>query len=58
LATNSGTVWPAKGFLRYPGTVVFEFLPPILPGVKRAKFMAQLENDIETATARLLQPSL
>jgi len=54
VATNSGVIWPAHGFIRYPGVAVFEILPPIQPGLKRATFMALLEDAIETASARLL----
>ncbi|GBF56550.1 1-acyl-sn-glycerol-3-phosphate acyltransferase [Candidatus Phycosocius bacilliformis] len=54
LALNTGVVWPAKGILRYPGTAVFEFLPVIPPGLKRAEFMAQVEAQIEQATQKLV----
>ncbi|MFC0632978.1 lysophospholipid acyltransferase family protein [Brevundimonas balnearis] len=54
VATNSGLHWPAHGFMRRPGTVVFEFLPPIEAGLKRAEFMARLEHSIESASTRLL----
>ena len=57
IATNSGVHWPAHGFRRYPGTIVFEFLPPIPAGLKRAEFMAELENRIETASTALLTPT-
>ena len=56
VATNSGVHWPAHGFKRYPGTVVFEFLPPIPSGLKRAEFMKQLESRIEDASTALLPP--
>ncbi len=56
VATNSGVHWPAHGFRRYPGTVVFEFLPPIPAGLKRAEFMKRLEDGVETASAALLEP--
>ena len=56
LATNSGVHWPAHGFKRHPGVAVFEFLPPIAPGLKRAEFMAELENRLETASTALLTP--
>jgi 1-acyl-sn-glycerol-3-phosphate acyltransferase len=56
IATNSGVHWPAHGFKRYPGTVVFEFLPPIPAGLKRAAFMAELESRIEGASTALLPP--
>lgn len=54
IATNSGVHWPAHGFLRRPGTIVFEYLEPIPPGLKRAEFMRTLEERIETASNRLL----
>lgn len=54
VATNSGLCWPPHGVLRYPGVVVYEFLPPIPPGLKRASFMAVLEDRIEEASAQLL----
>ena len=54
VATNSGAHWPPHGFLRFPGRVVYEFLPAIPAGLKRASFMAVLEDRIETASARLL----
>lgn len=56
VATNSGVHWPAHGFRRYPGVVVFEFLPPIPAGLKRAEFMKRLEDSVETASAALLEP--
>ena len=58
LATNSGVFWPAHGFRRTPGLVVFEFLPVIPAGLKRAEFMARLEAEVEAASRRLLDPPL
>jgi 1-acyl-sn-glycerol-3-phosphate acyltransferase len=54
VATNSGVHWPAHGFIRHPGTIVFEYLEPIPPGLKRAEFMRTLQERIETASDRLL----
>ena len=54
MATNSGVHWPAHGFRRTPGTIVFEFLAPIAPGLSRAAFMADLEQRVETASRRLI----
>ena len=54
VATNSGVHWPAHGFVRKPGTIVFEYLEPIPPGLKRAEFMRLLETRIEAASLRLL----
>ena len=54
VALNSGLFWPRRKFLRLPGTIVVEFLPPIPPGLDKNEFFQRLQNDIETATARLL----
>jgi len=54
MATNAGVHWPAHGFLRRPGTIVYEYLEPIPPGLKRAEFMRILQERIETASMALL----
>jgi 1-acyl-sn-glycerol-3-phosphate acyltransferase len=54
VATNSGVHWPAHGFIRRPGTIVYEFLPPIPPGLHRAAFMRELQERIEPASRALL----
>jgi 1-acyl-sn-glycerol-3-phosphate acyltransferase len=53
MATNSGFHWPAHGFLRRPGLVVYEFLEPLEPGMERAAFMRQLEDRLEAASKAL-----
>lgn len=57
VALNSGVFWPRRSFMRYPGVVRVEFLDPIAPGLDRQTFFHQLQNDIETATARLVAAS-
>lgn len=52
LAVNTGVHW--RPFLRIPGTIVFEFLPAIPPGLKRAEFMRELQTRIDTASDALL----
>lgn len=54
LALNSGVFWPRRSLLRYPGTIIVEFLEPIPPGLDRKSFRALLESRIENATARLI----
>jgi 1-acyl-sn-glycerol-3-phosphate acyltransferase len=54
VALNSGLFWPRRALLRLPGTIVVEFLPPIMPGLNKDEFLRRLQTDIETATARLL----
>ena len=58
VALNTGLSWPRKGITRIPGTIVFEILPPIEPGLPRAAFMEKLENMIEPASERLLDEGL
>jgi 1-acyl-sn-glycerol-3-phosphate acyltransferase len=54
VALNSGLFWPRRTFLRYPGTIVVEFLDPLPPGLSRDQFIAQVSAAIEGATARLV----
>ncbi len=54
LATNSGQFWPGHGIDRKPGTVVFEFLPPIPAGLKRGEFMSEMKSRLETASNALI----
>jgi 1-acyl-sn-glycerol-3-phosphate acyltransferase len=54
VALNSGLFWPTGSTMRYPGTIVVEFLDPIPPGMPRREFSALLQERIETATARLV----
>jgi 1-acyl-sn-glycerol-3-phosphate acyltransferase len=54
VATNAGVHWPAHGLIRRPGVIVFEYLEPIQPGLKRAEFMRVLQERIETRTNELL----
>lgn len=53
VALNSGLLWGRNAFLRYPGTITIEFLPPMPRGLRREAFLAALEERIETATGRL-----
>jgi len=54
VALNSGLFWPRHGLIRRPGRVVVEFLPPIPAGLDRKLFMRELQQAIETGTARLI----
>ena len=54
LALNSGLFWPRRSFMRYPGTIVVEFLPAIAPGLPRAEFKRRIEAPLEAATGRLI----
>jgi 1-acyl-sn-glycerol-3-phosphate acyltransferase len=52
VALNTGYFWPKNSVKRYPGTVVFEFLPQIESGLDKREFMKILENRIETAVQK------
>lgn len=54
VAINAGVFWPRRTFLKYPGTIVMEFLPPIPPGLPKDVFFERLQDTIETATNRLV----
>jgi 1-acyl-sn-glycerol-3-phosphate acyltransferase len=54
LALNSGLFWPRRKFMRYPGTIVMEFLPALPPGLSKEDFSHRLQHAIETKTAELL----
>ena len=55
LALNSGLFWPRRSLMRYPGTIVVEFLDPIPPGLPRKEFRAILEHRLEAAAQRLVE---
>jgi 1-acyl-sn-glycerol-3-phosphate acyltransferase len=55
VALNSGLFWPRRTFLRYPGTLVVEFLDPLPPGLTRREFIARISTVIEEATNRLVE---
>lgn len=54
MALNAGLYWPRRSFLKRPGTIVVEILPPIPPGLPRAKAMQELESRLEDASDRLV----
>jgi 1-acyl-sn-glycerol-3-phosphate acyltransferase len=54
VALNSGLFWPRRTFMRYPGTLVVEFLDPLPPGLKRNQFIARVSAVIEQATNGLV----
>jgi 1-acyl-sn-glycerol-3-phosphate acyltransferase len=53
IALNSGLFWPRNAFLRRPGRITMQILPPIAPGLERDALMQRLESEIEGATRAL-----
>ena len=54
VAHNAGMFWPRRKFLRYPGKMTVEFLPPIQPGLKRDDMFRRLITDLEARCDALL----
>ena len=54
VALNTGLCWQGSGFLRRPGKIIFEVLPPIEPGLKRDVFTQALKDALDPATVRLV----
>jgi 1-acyl-sn-glycerol-3-phosphate acyltransferase len=54
VALNSGPFWGRAAFLKRPGRITIEILPPIAPGLHRRRALAELEYRVELATSRLL----
>jgi 1-acyl-sn-glycerol-3-phosphate acyltransferase len=55
MALNSGLFWGRRQWVKRPGVITLEILPPIPPGLSRKAFMETLRDRIETATKRLVE---
>ena len=55
MALNSGLFWGRRKFVKRPGTITLEILPPIPPGLPRGAFMTTLREQIEGAATRLIE---
>jgi len=55
MALNSGLFWRRRKWIKRPGVLTLEILPPIAPGLSREAFMETLRERIEGATARLVE---
>ena len=53
VALNSGAFWGRRAFLKYPGVITLEFLPPIPAGLDKRAFLAELQSRFEGASERL-----
>lgn len=54
VATDSGRIWGRRAFRKPPGVIRIVALPPLPPGLPRARLIAALESAIETESAALL----
>lgn len=55
LALNAGVFWPRGSWIKKPGKVIFEFLPPVKKGLGVYEIIKDLENRIEDTSNRLAQ---
>lgn len=55
IALNAGVYWPKRSWIKKPGTIVFEVLDPIQPGLDKRTFLNQLQETIEHHTSILIQ---
>ena len=53
VALNSGCYWGRRQFVKKPGALAIQFLPPLPGDLDRRTFMIELESRIETATRKL-----
>ena len=54
MAMNAGVFWGRNAFWKSSGTVIFEFLPPIAPGMETSELLKTLEGGIEERSTALM----
>lgn len=58
VAHNTGLFWKKRSFLRYPGKIIFEFMPPIEKKLDKRDFMDKLRNIIEAKCSEINEESV
>ena len=58
MALNSGVFWPRRSWIKKPGRVIFEFLPPVPSGLGIYEIMKDLERRIEERSNLLAAEAL
>ncbi len=58
VALNSGVYWGKNAFFKKSGTIIIEFLPVIPAGLAKKEFIERLQNEIETASNRLIMEAV
>ncbi len=57
VALNAGVFWPKRSWIKKPGTIVFEILPAIQPGLDKRVFFNQLQETMDHHTSLLVEES-
>ncbi len=55
LALNSGVYWPRSGWMKKPGTVIFQYLEPIPAGLPPREVTLLLRDRLEAASDALIR---
>ena len=58
IALNTGLFWSRRAFRKRPGVARITFLPPIVPGLDRRKFVEALEQRIHDTSEQLTGTAL
>jgi len=58
VALNAGLYWPRRSLIKRPGTIRVEILPALPPDMDKMVFHARLQEQIESASNRLLADGL
>lgn len=53
VALNTGIFWAKRSFMRYPGTVIIEFMKPIERNLDKREFIDTLKNAIEVKCSQI-----
>lgn len=53
MALNTGLFWPRGSWTKRPGKIIFEFLPPIAPGIPQEDVMKTLTPQLESTSNAL-----
>lgn len=54
IAHNSGLFWRNGSWMRFPGTIIVDVLPPIPPGLPKERFLKSLQDRLQKANDMML----
>lgn len=55
VAHNSGAFWQRDSFIKYPGTLIVEYHPPLPKGLEKDEFMAHVEKHLLDRSEELIE---
>jgi 1-acyl-sn-glycerol-3-phosphate acyltransferase len=54
VAHNSGARWPRRSWIKWPGTLIIEYFPPIPKGLSKEIFMTEIESRLLDRSEELM----